>query len=222
MMYVIVAGGGKVGFYLARELVEQGNEVLVIERDARRGEEIESELGSIVMVGDACEATVLREAGAGRADLLAAVTGDDEDNLVMCQVAKSRFGAGRTIARINNPKNADIFQRLGIDDTVSATDVVLSVIEQEIPGRHLVPLLRLRNADVEIVQATIEEGSAVAGRRLRDLALPTPTNIAVIVREGSAIFPDGDTPILIGDDVVAFTTSKNEPALRQALFGTER
>jgi len=195
--------------------------VLVIERDGRRGEEIESELGSIVMVGDACEATVLREAGAERADLVTAVTGDDEDNLVVCQVAKARFGSGRTIARINNPKNADIFQRLGIDDTVSATDVVLSVIEQEIPGGQLVPLLRLRNADVEVVEAMISEGSAVAGRRIRDISLPSPTNIAVIVRDGTAIFPDGDTPILVGDEVVAFTTSRNEPALRQALFGSE-
>jgi trk system potassium uptake protein len=218
-MYVIVTGGGKVGFYLARELVDQGHEVLVIERDARRAEEIENELGSIVMVGDACEASVLKEAGAERADLVAAVTGDDEDNLVTCQVAKARFGAGRTIARINNPKNAEIFRVLGIDDTVSATDVVLSVIEQEIPDKHLVPLLRLANTNAQIVEASIEHGSRVAGQRLKDISLPSPATIAVIVRDGQAIFPDADTPILVGDDVVAFTTSENEPALRQALLG---
>ena len=218
-MFVIVAGGGKVGFYLAKELVGQSHEVVIVERDAHRAAEIEAELGSIVMVGMADEASVLREAGAERADLVAAVTGDDEDNLVICQVAKTRFHADRTIARINNPKNAEIFQRLGIDDTVSATDVVLSVIEQEIPSQHLVPLLRLRHADVEVVEAIIQERSAVVGRRLRDIRLPDPSIIAVIIRDGTAIFPQPDTPVVAGDELVAFTTSQNEGALRDALLG---
>jgi trk system potassium uptake protein TrkA len=217
-MFVVIAGGGKVGYYLARELVEQGHEVVVIEQNGRRVSEIEAELGTIVMQGDAAETRVLKEAGTERADLVVAVTGDDEDNLVICQVAKVRFKAGRTIARINNPKNAEIFLRLGIDDTVSATDVVLSVIEQEIPRHHLTPLLRLRNSDAELVEAVIEDGSAVAGHRLRDIKLPSPTTIAVVLREGNAIFPDPDTPILIGDHVIAFTTSQNEAALRQVLL----
>jgi trk system potassium uptake protein TrkA len=218
-VYVIVAGGGKVGFYLGKELVGQSHEVVIIERDAHRGAEIEGELGSIVVVGDACETTVLQSAGAERADLVAAVTGDDEDNLVICQVAKTRFHTDRTIARINNPKNAEIFQRLGIDDTVSATDVVLSMIEQEIPSEHLVPLLRLRNADVEVVEAIIHDRSAIAGRRLRDVALPSPSTIAVIIRDGTPIFPQPDTAVVSGDEVVAFTTSQNEAALREALLG---
>jgi trk system potassium uptake protein len=218
-MFCVIAGGGKVGYYLAKELIEQGHEIVVIEQNARRVAEIEADLGSIVMQGDGAETTVLKEAGTERADLVVAVTGDDEDNLVICQVAKVRFHAGRTIARINNPKNAEIFQKLGIDDTVSATDVVLSVIEQEIPRHHLTPLLRLSNTDAELVEAVIEDGSAVAGHRLRDIQLPRPTNIAVVIREGNAIFPEPDTPILIGDHVIAFTTSQNEAALRQALLG---
>lgn len=220
-MYVIVAGGGKVGFYLAKELVEHGHEVLVIEADPRRAAEIEALLGSVVVVGMADEARVLREAGAERADLVCAVTGDDEDNLVICQVAKARFHAGRVIARINNPKNAQIFHRLGIDDTVSATDVVLSVIEQELPRQHLIPLLRLRYADVEVVEAIVEEGSSVAGRRLKDIALPDPCTIAVIIRDDAAIFPQPDTPVLVGDALIAFTTSQNEAGLRKALLGAE-
>jgi trk system potassium uptake protein TrkA len=219
-MFAIVAGGGKVGYYLARELVGQGHEVVIIERDARRANAIEAELGNIVMKGDAAETIVLGEAGAERADLVAAVTGDDEDNLVICQVAKVRFRSGRTIARINNPKNAEIFKRLGIDDTVSATDVVLSMIEQELPRQHLIPLLRLRHTDVEVVEAVIQEGSAVAGRRLKDITLPQPSNIAVIVRDRTAIFPQADEPILFGDHVIAFTTSENEAALRQTLIGS--
>jgi len=218
-MFVIVAGGGKVGFYLGKELAEQGHEVVIIEQDPRRATEIETELGSIVMVGDAAETTVLQEAGAERADLVAAVTGDDEDNLVICQVAKVRFHSGRTIARINNPKNAEIFIRLGIDDTVSATDVVLQVIEQEIPRQHLVPLLRLRNTDVEIVEAVIREGSAIAGHRVRDIALPASSTVAVIIRDGNPIFPKGDDPILFGDHIIAFTTAENEATLRSILLG---
>ena len=218
-MFVIIAGGGKIGFYLAKELIGQGHEVVILEQEARRAADIETELGSIVMVGDAAETTTLQEAGAGRADLVVAVTGDDEDNMVICQVAKVRFHSGRTIARINNPKNAEIFQRLGIDDTVSATDVVLSVIEQEIPRQHLTPLLRLRYTDVEIVEAVIRDGSAVAGHRLRDINLPSAASIAVIIRDGNAIFPQPDTPILFGDHVIAFTTSQNEAALRTALLG---
>lgn len=220
-MYVIVAGGGKVGFYLAKELVEHGHEVLVIEANGRRAAEIEAELGNIVMVGMADEASTLQEAGAERSDLVCAVTGDDEDNLVISQVAKERFHVARVIARINNPKNAEIFHRLGIDDTVSATDVVLSVIEQELPRQHLIPLLRLRFTDVEVVEAIVEEGSTVAGRRLKDIALPQPCTVAVILRDNSAIFPQPDTPILIGDALVAFTTSENEGPLRRALLGTE-
>ena len=220
-MYVIVAGGGKVGFYLAKELVEHGHEVLVIESDARRAAEIEAQLGSIVMTGPADEARVLREAGAERADLVCAVTGDDEDNLVICQVAKARFHASRVIARINNPKNAEIFHKLGIDDTVSATDVVLSVIEQELPRQHLIPLLRLRHTDVEVVEAIVEPGSTIAGRRLRDIVLPKPCNVAVILRDDSVIFPESDTPILIGDALIAFTTAENEGPLRKALLGAE-
>ena len=219
-MFIIVAGGGKVGFYLAKELVEQGHEVVIIEQQAHRVAEIEADLGAVVMAGDAAETTILGAAGAERADLVVAATGDDEDNLVICQVAKARFHCGRTIARINNPKNAEIFQHLGIDDTVSATDVVLSVIEQEIPPQHLVPLLRLRNTDVEIVEAIIEDGSAVVGRRLQDIRLPTPSTIAVIVRDGNAIFPQPDTTVLSGDEVVAFTTSRNETALKEALLGS--
>ncbi|HEY3115225.1 MAG TPA: TrkA family potassium uptake protein [Chloroflexota bacterium] len=217
-MYVIVAGGGKVGFYLAKELVELGHEVLVIEADPNRANQIETELGSVVTAGDACEARILREAGAERADLVAAVTGDDEDNLVICQVAKSAFRAGRVIARINNPKNAEIFRRLGIDDTVSATDLILSVIEQEIPEEHLKPLLHLRFTDVEVVEVVIEQASVATGHRLGEIQLPSPCTVPVILRDGTAIFPGPDTMIQGGDGLIAFTTSENEPALRKAFL----
>ena len=217
-MYAIVAGGGKVGYYLAKELVEQGHEVLVIEKDGRRCQLIEEELGNVVMHGDAAEASTLADAGTERADVIVAVTGDDEDNLVICQVAKKRFKAPRAVARINNPKNEQIFRMLGTDATVSSTDVILGVLEQELPAHSVVPLLRLRHADVEIVETILDEKAPVVGRAIRDLGLPQDCTIAVLIRSGAAIFPTGDTRLAAGDELIALTTSRNEARLRDLLW----
>src|SRR5919198_4521297 len=163
-MYAIIAGGGKVGFFLARELIEQGHEVLIIENTTERAEFIANELGNVVLRGNADEASTLADAGAERSDVVVAVTGDDEDNLVICQVAKRRFGTRRAIARINDPRNEAIFRMLGIDATVNATQMMLSVLEQEIPRANLIPLLRLRNTDVEVVEAVVDAKSCVVGK----------------------------------------------------------
>jgi trk system potassium uptake protein len=149
---------------------------------------------------------------------MVAVTGDDEDNLVICQVAKRRFNVPRVVARINNPKNERIFSLLGIDATVSSTDVILSIIEQEIPSQSLVPLLRLRRTDVEVVEAVLPDDSPLAGLPLRDLDLPPDSSIAVIVRDGEAIFPTGATELESGDELIALTRSRHEEALRQIFF----
>jgi trk system potassium uptake protein TrkA len=217
-MYAIIAGGGKVGFFLARELIEQGHEVLIIENVGERAEFISNELGNVVLRGNADEASTLAEAGAERSDVVIAVTGDDEDNLVICQVAKRRFGSQRTIARINDPRNEGIFRMLGIDATVNATQMMLSVLEQEIPQANLVPLLRLRNTDVEVVEAVLNRKSRVTGSALRDVELPPESTIAVVIRNGSAFFPNGSTILEPGDEVVALTRSSHEPRLRSLFF----
>lgn len=217
-MYVIVAGGGKVGFYLARELIGQGNEVLIIERDGQRVEQIANDLGNVVLKGNADEASVIAEAGANRADVVCAVTGDDEDNLVICQVAKRRFNVPRTIARISNPANERIFRLLGIDATVSSTEIILSVIEQEIPSETLVPLLRLRHTDVEVVDARLPADSPLDGTALRDLRLPAESLVAIIIRDGEPIFPGGATTLRSGDEIIALTRSTHEDALRTLFF----
>jgi trk system potassium uptake protein TrkA len=219
-MYAIIAGGGKVGFFLARELIEQGHEVLIIEQNTERAEFIANELGNVVLRGNADEASTLAEAGAERADVVVAVTGDDEDNLVLLQVARRRFGTRRTIARINDPRNEDLFRMLGIDATINATQVMLSVLEQEIPQANLVPLLRLRNTDVEVVEAVVDGSSNVTGVPLRDLDLPPESTVAVIIRNGNAFFPNGATTLVAGDEVVAFTRSMHEPRLRALFFGS--
>jgi trk system potassium uptake protein len=217
-MYAIIAGGGKVGFFLARELIEQGHEVLIIENNAERAEFIANELGNVVLRGNADEASTLAEAGAERADVVVAVTGDDEDNLVLLQVAKRRFGTRRTIARINDPRNENLFRMLGIDATMNATQVMLSVLEQEIPQANLVPLLRLRNTDVEVVEAVVDARSRVTGQPLNTVELPPESTIAVVIRKGSAFFPNGSTVLEPGDEVVALTRGIHEPKLRGLFF----
>jgi len=217
-MYAIVAGGGKVGFFLARELIDQGHEVLIIENNAERAEFIANELGNVVLRGNADEASTLAEAGAERADVVIAVTGDDPRNLVLLQVAKRRFGARRTVARINDPRNEGLFRMLGIDATVNATQVMLSVLEQEIPHANPVALLRLRNTDVEVVEAVVDPRSPVIGSTLRDVDLPPESTIAVVIRNGSAIFPNGATVLEPGDEVVALTRGVHEPRLRSLFF----
>ena len=171
-MYVLVAGGGKIGYYLARSLLNDGHEVLIIERDRRRADSIAEDLGSVVLRGDACEASTLAEAGASRADVVVAATGDDEDNLVICQLAQRKFNAGRTVARINNPKNRRIFNLLGLDVAVSATELILTQIQQQLPGHSLVHLIKLRAQDLELIEATLGPRSPLVGRTPANLGLP--------------------------------------------------
>jgi trk system potassium uptake protein TrkA len=217
-VYIIVGGGGKVGFYLARELIAQGHEVLIIERGSSRCEMIVNELGNVVLKGNADEASVLGEAGANRADVVVAVTGGDEDNLVICQVAKRRFNVPRAVARINNPKNESIFRLLGIDATVSSTDLILSVIEQEIPSQALVPLLRLRHADVEVLDIILPKDSSLDGTAMRDLPLPPESLVAIVIRGGQPIFPTGGTTLRAGDEILALTRLAHEEDLRRLFF----
>ncbi|OGO49915.1 MAG: portal protein [Chloroflexi bacterium RBG_16_68_14] len=218
-MYIVVVGGGKVGFYLAKELVEANHEVLVIERDPAKCAEIAEVLGEIAMRGDGCEAAIQERAGVGRADLLLAVTGEDEDNLVACQVARHVFQLPRTVARINNPKNELIFRKLGIDSTVSATTAIMAHIEQELPTHPLISLLTLRHG-FEIVEVKIPEDAAVVGRALKDVVLPHQSLVwGIVDAEGNPKAPTADTVLHAGDEVVAVTLQESEEALRAAFTG---
>ncbi len=217
-MYAIIIGGGKVGFHLGRELVEDGHEVLIIERDATRCAQIAEELGDIVLRGDGCEAITLDSAGMGRADMCIAVTGDDEDNLVACQVAKAKFGVPRTIARLNNPKNERIFRQLGIDTTVSATAVIMAQIEQELPSHPLIPLLRLKGSGLEIVEVRIPRNARVLGRRVGDILLPQQSLVALVIDpEGIPRAALPDTILHEGEEVVVVTRPESEQQLRSVL-----
>jgi trk system potassium uptake protein TrkA len=218
-MYIIVAGGGKVGFHLAQELLEGNNEVLIIEREAARAAAVAEELGDNVLQGDGCEATTLDAAGIARADLVAAVTGDDEDNLVICEIARVR-GVPRTIARINNPKNEMLFKKRGIETTISATQAVLAQIEQELPTHDMIPLLQLHSG-LELVEIKLPETSPAAGRSVRDVLLPPESLVSLIVDSGGVPrIPTGDTRLNPGDSLVVVTRKESAPMLREALIGS--
>jgi trk system potassium uptake protein TrkA len=218
-MYIIVVGGGKVGFHLAKELVEANHEVLVIEMDSQRAKAIADELGDIVLDGDGCEASVLEKAGTARADMLLAVTGDDEDNLVACQVAKQRFNVARTVARINDPKNEDVFRKLEVDITVSATSAIMAHIEQELPTHHLSVLVKLKGSGLELVEVRIPEDSRVVNQPVRTILLPYQSMVVLVVGEdGLPKVPSGETVIHAGDEVVAVTLHESQTQLRDALL----
>jgi trk system potassium uptake protein len=168
-MYIIVVGGGRVGYYLTKELLEAGHELVVLEKNARRARQISDEVGSIVLNRDGCEGKHLAEAGANRATIVAAVTGDDEDNLVVCQMAKHHFDVPRTIARVNNPKNEQLFRHLGVDEIISPTRMALAAIEQDIPVHELLHLAQLRGGEIELLEAQIGPDSPAVGRRPTDI-----------------------------------------------------
>jgi trk system potassium uptake protein TrkA len=219
-MYIIVVGGGKVGYHLSKALLAEGHEVLIVERDRSRVEFISSELGSICLLGDGCEAAVLAEAGTSRADMLIAVTGDDEDNLVSCQVAKYKFKVPRTIARSSNPKNETLFQMLGIDFTVSSTNVIMENIQQEVPTHILTHLLTIQGKGIELVEIKIPADSKSVGKNVKDLNLPTGSVLALIIRRDQK--PQMATPdavIQTGDQIIALTPTKTEDQLKTALRG---
>jgi trk system potassium uptake protein TrkA len=219
-MYIIIGGGGQVGYYLTKGLLDQGNnEVVLLEKDAKRVKFLQEQLGANnVGKGDACEARVLEEYGCLRADVVIAVTGDDEDNLVICQVAKHKFGVARTVARVNNPRNEKMFLDLGIDRTVSPTQMLLNLIELEIPHHTLVPLIELTRAGLRLVELTVPPDSQAAGKTLRQLDLPREINVALINRGDEMITPQGDTRIEAEDKIYALVKAEGEQELRRQIL----
>lgn len=218
-MYIIIGGGGDVGYYLTKNLLNQGHEVLLLEKNAIRAHALAEELGQSIMRGDACEARTMDEAGVRRADVVIAVTGEDEDNLVICQMAKRHFNVNRTIARLNNPKHEVLFQKLGIDVTISPTKAILSLIESELPGPHFVLLMTLKKAGLEIIEMSIPPLSPVVGKMLSQINLPRKSNLAMLMRDGEPIFPTGDTVLQANDEVYALVSDEGEEELRKT-FGT--
>jgi trk system potassium uptake protein TrkA len=201
-VYVIIAGAGKVGWNLARELIGRDQEVTLIESDHARYRVVVEELEHAAQYGDATELWVLERAGIQRADLVIAVTGDDEDNILICQVAKEKYGCQRIVARVNNPRNLQHFRLLGIQPAVSATDLILRLIEHEVPEYGLVQLLALEEEHLEIIEVEVTEGSRAAGTRVADVPLPVGSLIISVLRGGTGFVPQPNTVIEPGDQVL--------------------
>ena len=219
-MYIIIVGGGKVGFHLAKALLDEGHEVLVLEKSAAECEYISSQLGSVCVRGDGCEVTTLADAGTGRADMLIAVTGDDEDNLVACQVAKHKFNVPRTIARLYDPRNETIFKKLGIDVTINSTNIILEHIEEEVPTHPLTHLLTIRDKGLEIVEVKIPPTSPTVGKQVKELSLPPGSTLLLLIRKRQKPHvPRADTVVRAGDQIIAVTPPESEEELRMALRG---
>ncbi len=219
-MYIIIVGAGKVGWNLARELLDKDHEVTLIEKNRRRYLTVEQELEHNVQYGDASELWVLDRAGIQRADMMIAVTGDDEDNMLICQVAREKYLIDQVIARVNNPRNRPHFDLLGIKPTVSATDLILRLIEHEVPEYGLVHLLDLEEERLEIIEMQISERSRVSSQRVGDLQMPEGSLLISVLREGRGFVPGPDTVLEAGDEVLAVLDPGKEDELK-ALFGIE-
>jgi trk system potassium uptake protein TrkA len=218
-MYVIVCGGGKVGANLARLLVRTGREVTLVEQRADRFAVLEQEFEHAVQRGDATELFILERAGIKRPpDLVLAVTGDDEDNVVICQLAKEKYGVPKVIARVNDPRNQAHFDLLGISPTICATSNIMGLIEHEVPEHELVHLLELRRENLEIIEVQIADDSPVAGKRVEKLELPEGSRLISVMRNGQSEIAVGATELKPGDQVLAILQPGKEDELRRVLL----
>src|SRR5213082_1723046 len=218
-MYVLIAGGGKAGANVMRTLLRNGHEATIIEQERDRFERLEQEFEHQAMLGDATEIYVLEKAGIRRPpDLVLALTGDDEDNLVICQLAKEKFGVEKVIARVNDPRNQVHFDLLGVSPTVCATSSILGLVEHEVPEHDLVHLLELRKENLEIVEVQIYKGSPCAGKKVEKLALPEGARLISIMRDGRAEIAVGATELHPGDQVLAILEPGKEDELRRVLL----
>jgi trk system potassium uptake protein len=218
-MYIVIAGGGKVGANLARTLLRLDHEVTLIEQRQDRYEELEEELEHQVQRGDATEIYVLERAGIARPpDLVLAVTGDDEDNIVICQIAREKYGVPKVIARVNDPRNQPHFDLLGIAPTVSATVNIMALVEHEVPQHGLIHLLDLKNENLEIVEVEIGKGSPSAGKTVEKLKLPSDSRLISVSRDGQAEIAVGSTTLQPGDRVLAILKPGREDEFRRALL----
>jgi trk system potassium uptake protein TrkA len=222
-VYVIVAGGGKVGANVTRTLLEMGHEVTMIEQRQDRFARLEEEFGPVVMRGDATEIRVLERAGIARPpELLLAVTGDDEDNLVISQLGKEGYGVPKAIARVNDPRNQAHFDLLGITQTICATTSIMGLVEHEVPEHGLVRLLELQQEGLEVVEVQIEKDSPVAGSRVGGLRLPDGSRLISVFRHGRTELVEPETVMRPGDQVLAVVAIDSALELRRTLLGAPK
>jgi trk system potassium uptake protein len=215
MAYAVIVGGGKIGYYLARSLINNNYEVLLMDKNPSVYRNLSSDLGDVVMQGDGCDPLVMKLAGAERADLVVAVTGDDADNLVICQMAAHCFGRPRIIARVNNPDHESLFHALGVHERVNGTAAILNLLGQKVGSSAVILLGALEHSNIEAVELIVDENSPLVGARLGDINLPRETLIISVIRANHALLPNADTIFAAGDVLVALIPPELESALRE-------
>ncbi|TAN63246.1 TrkA family potassium uptake protein [bacterium] len=218
-MYIIIVGAGKVGYFLSKRLVADKHTVVIIEKDDAVCNETAKGVDCLVVRGDGCDPRQLEEAGISRADVVAAVTGEDEDNLVICQLAKEKFKISRTVARVNDPANEPVFSRLGIDVPIDATTILAKIIEEEVSFSDFVNLMSFKRGKLAIVRVDLPTDSPVINKTLQELQLPADSVLVSIIRGDEVIVPKGNTMLLAQDDVIALTLLQNEQQLLNYLIG---
>ena len=216
-MRMIIVGGGKAGWNLARILLERRHTVSLIERDRPRCEKLADDLDAAIFRGDGTNVAVLEAAGAQNADCFMAVTGSDQDNLVACQVAQDHFHAKKVISRVNDPRNIETFRVLGIRNTVSSTEVLTKMIEQEADLAHMHLIATLNQGKAGICSMTLPEDTALDGVALKDISLPAGTLVISLIRRGVLTIPNGSTILQRGDELVAVSEERSQKALMRAL-----
>jgi trk system potassium uptake protein TrkA len=218
-VYILIAGGGKVGANLTSSVLDLGHEVTLIEQRRDRFERLEEQFEHRVQLGDATELFVLERAGIARPpDLVVAVTGDDEDNIVICQMAREHYGVEKVIARVNDPRNQPLFELTGISPTVSATSIILAMIEHEVPEHGLIHLLELRKENLEIVEVQLDADSPSVGKQVSRIQLPTGSRLITVMRDGQAQMAEGEIELRAGDQVLAVLEPGKEEELRKVLL----
>ncbi len=218
-MYIVIVGAGKIGFNLAQKLIADKHVVTVIEKDKERCEGMAQNLDAMVINGDGCDPKYLEDAEVGRADVIAAVTADDEDNLVICQLSKEVFKVRRAVARINNPKNEHVFSELGVDVPINSTTIIAKIIEEEASFEDFINLMTFKRGKLALVRVDLPETSPVVGKEVKNISLPPDSVLVSVLRGESIIVPKGDTVLKKGDDIIALTFIENEKALLTTFVG---
>lgn len=218
-MYIVIIGAGKVGYFLAKRLCANKNTVAIIDKNKSVCEEIAKELEVLAINGDGCDPRILEEAGIKRADVVAAVTGDDEDNLIISQLAKEKFDVNRTVGRVNNPDNEHTFAELGVDVPVDSTKIIAKIIEEEVSFSDFVNLMSFKRGKLAIVRLDLPKDSPIINKKVKDIELPVDSVLVSIVRGEEVIVPKGNTVLEAGDDIIALTLIGNEPQLLNLLVG---
>lgn len=218
-MYAVIVGGGVVGYNVLRALTGLGYESVLIEHDKHRFAQLEAEYEHMIVHGDGTEIAVLEAAGVRRADLVIAVTGADDDNMVIAQLSKDLFETGKVIARVNDPRNQEHFDALGVRFTVSAAQSILSLIEHEVPDHRVVNMLNLRHENLEIIELNVSQGSPIVGQPVKAIRMPKNTRLISVTRDNQSSIAVGDTVVQPGDRVMAILEPSKEDELITMLLG---